>query len=320
MSFNFNITNFCNRQCAFCFEGRWREKVGPQIMTLENIEAVLSREPEFIAKLPRIGLLGGEPSSHPQFEEIIELLFKYVRMVYVMTNGIMSEDKARLLTRCMHLLNLDGPRDGKQGEMFARTVDIWDAPDQPPYGGSVTIDAPDKDFTFLKDLLARTRNIRFLRIGITAPGYEFTNPLMLETEERFDFGRAYLNLVKEIHAMRPDIRFHNECCLNDYVISDEDYAELQRYRIEGMRKICMQPNFDIFPDMSATWCFPFVGVEEMTVPDVLALPNLQAVFTELMRKFKAMCDRLGFDPRVETAGCVAHQYYQKVIKPARQDG
>jgi uncharacterized radical SAM superfamily Fe-S cluster-containing enzyme len=64
---NIAIVNYCNLKCPYCFADN--EQENPIYMSLENYIKTL----DFILKNPvdGIGILGGEPTLHPDFSKII---------------------------------------------------------------------------------------------------------------------------------------------------------------------------------------------------------------------------------------------------------
>lgn len=74
---NIMLNDHCNLNCSYCFA---KSTYGKNInnISLKNFKAAL----DFILKdnEEMVGLIGGEPTLHPQFEEIIKLL-KYDKRV-----------------------------------------------------------------------------------------------------------------------------------------------------------------------------------------------------------------------------------------------
>ncbi len=76
----------CNLKCKFCFRTVLKEKITRKFIDLEIIEK-LSRECENY--IERIVLTGfGEPTLHPHFHDILEILLKNFKKVIINTNGI----------------------------------------------------------------------------------------------------------------------------------------------------------------------------------------------------------------------------------------
>ncbi len=77
------ITNICNLQCSFC----------PEVLRKKGIMPVSLFESALIQVAPHARQvclhLMGEPLSHPQFDEIVELCMRYGVQIYLVSNGIL---------------------------------------------------------------------------------------------------------------------------------------------------------------------------------------------------------------------------------------
>ena len=73
---NILITNYCNRECSYCFA---KDKVNKQNvngvnrnrnLTLENVDLIIN----FLKQSNHsvFSILGGEPTLHPQFTQIVD--------------------------------------------------------------------------------------------------------------------------------------------------------------------------------------------------------------------------------------------------------
>ena len=95
---NILITNFCNQNCSFCFAA---EEMGNKIikkeMSLEDFKTTLLKMKKN-PKIKVIKLLGGEPTLHSKFKEIIKLSLKEFKHIELFTNGFFSK-KIHLLIK-----------------------------------------------------------------------------------------------------------------------------------------------------------------------------------------------------------------------------
>lgn len=83
------ITNICNKNCDFCF---YRTETAPKgFMSLNTVREIIEREHSLhdFSEFPLyVQLTGGEPSLHPQLEQIIELILTYPNTkLHLETNG-----------------------------------------------------------------------------------------------------------------------------------------------------------------------------------------------------------------------------------------
>lgn len=82
---NITINNFCNLQCPYCFADNIAGIA--ENMSLNEFSSIL----EFINHTESINILGGEPTLHPQFQSILNILYKYnvdaQISTWIFTNG-----------------------------------------------------------------------------------------------------------------------------------------------------------------------------------------------------------------------------------------
>lgn len=84
-----NITNYCNKECVYCYNNSIKNIDQSMFMSLSDVEKYLSHFfPNREALNTTIYLSGGEPLAHPEIIEILELVdsFKVGRIV-IWTNG-----------------------------------------------------------------------------------------------------------------------------------------------------------------------------------------------------------------------------------------
>lgn len=67
---NIAITNYCNLKCSYCFADDVMLREQNKNMSLENYIKILKYLTED-NKEKKIGIIGGEPTLHPQFQEIL---------------------------------------------------------------------------------------------------------------------------------------------------------------------------------------------------------------------------------------------------------
>lgn len=85
------ITEVCNLRCLFCYNDAERK-----IPTLKEVKILIDRLSE--QGVLELVLTGGEPMSHPDFDEIVLYAVLKIPCVMVQTNGtLMSASRARML-------------------------------------------------------------------------------------------------------------------------------------------------------------------------------------------------------------------------------
>lgn len=87
------LTNRCNRQCSFCYYGGDPKDFG--YMATGTLENIISNELEIHPenKYMRVILGGGEPTLHPDLEQMIEYLDRIpIIRIVLETNGVNVEE------------------------------------------------------------------------------------------------------------------------------------------------------------------------------------------------------------------------------------
>ena len=87
---NILLTYRCNLHCSYCFANEFVNKENKDITISNFLKAV-----SFVTKSENadVGLIGGEPTLHPGFLEIMELLIanQRVSQISLFTNGMMLD-------------------------------------------------------------------------------------------------------------------------------------------------------------------------------------------------------------------------------------
>lgn len=97
---NILLNNYCNLSCEYCFAGNVL-KEQRQDISLEGFRKCLQLLPSYHP----VSILGGEPTLHPQFPEILDILQKDLRTrVLLFTNGTFKESILELIIQKCKLM------------------------------------------------------------------------------------------------------------------------------------------------------------------------------------------------------------------------
>lgn len=174
---NIMLTDVCNLRCPYCFANEFVNK-NPKHITMENFNKAL----DFIATSPAnkvVGLIGGEPTIHPKFQEILKVLISDSRFEHVViyTNGVALDRYWNELSyrKFGFLINCNPIEDvGKTAyEHMVNNIDIMC---NEKYMGDrislgINIYKPDFDYSYVLDLLKKYR-MTHVRFAITVPNQD----------------------------------------------------------------------------------------------------------------------------------------------------
>lgn len=260
---NILITNFCNQNCNFCFANlEMSRKQTNREIPLQYFKQLLLRLKRSGTSFNTIKLLGGEPTLHSQFENIIELSLKHFSYVQVFTNGIFTQEKANFLKkffpRIKLAFNLTTPGFLGNKKIHQLVLDyIKDFSSKTKITISITID-PDTDIKSLVKPIGMEiiKSVNLFRIGLANPiareknWYEFKNFRKI--------GRKLYTLVSHIRNINSRARFFLNCGFTHCMFTNSQYRYLKKNKtkIFGWGCFGKTSSFDINPDLTAFHCLP----------------------------------------------------------------
>jgi len=165
---NICITSVCNRQCSYCFAHE--PNTPPAFMKLDDFKrSIAFLDRSFV---DQVRILGGEPTLHPDFKEIIKLARNTSKKILLFTNGLISDEAIELLmgfapenlTAIVNVTPLDVNREdalSKQRQVVKRLG--------PRAALSFNIYKPDISFEILIDLIENCDTQRMIRLGLALP-------------------------------------------------------------------------------------------------------------------------------------------------------
>lgn len=117
---DFNITNYCNLGCKFCYMKKF---LNTECMDIRKIYCILK---EFkVNNIMKINISGGEPFLHTDFNEIINILKKYNMHYSLSTNGTVIKDShiKKLLEFKPDFIGISHPTDSSNELKNRRIMD-----------------------------------------------------------------------------------------------------------------------------------------------------------------------------------------------------
>lgn len=263
---NVLLTRRCNRRCPYCFAAARisyssastaadTPSRAPEEISLDDF----ARCVDFAAasRLRLLGLLGGEPSLHSRFVELLPLAWNAGLDVKVFTNGLWPEPTIAAFER------LAPPRPRRVNFVLnVNHPDITPGPEQQAQTAflerlgrscalSFNIYRADFDPSFLVDTVLRYGTRRDIRLGVAQPLAEGRN----EYVEVADYRRLAPAILRLAAACdEHDITLGFDCGFTLCMFSPE---ELGRLHLAGARfRAGCGPVVDVGTDLSVWACFP----------------------------------------------------------------
>lgn len=325
---NILVTNRCNRRCSYCFAqerisfGAEDSRVGqaPEYISESDFRTAVDYAKRGETSL--VGLLGGEPSLHPQFVEFLEIVRDAGLRAKIFTNGLWPESLLAEVERLAEsdaerkpgteifnlVLNMNGPQrtpaeqQRRQELLLARLGQLCSL--------SFNISRVDFDPLFLVEMINRYQTRRSIRLGVAQPLAEMTN----EHIDIADYKQTVPTLMELSAACdENDISLGFDCGFLVCMFTPEQLGQL----VVGGARFTSKcgPAIDVGTDLSTWSCFPLSTFSRgVRLTD---FESLDALVDHFKKQFKplfaagALPECRGCRHRTRgqcSGGCAAHVY------------
>lgn len=281
---NIAIVNYCNLKCQYCFADDMIQEESTSI-TLDDYKKIL----EFCSRHPmyaHIGIIGGEPTLHPNFNEILKETNIYCREVNtdatLFTNGIeLDKYLPNIGERIGILINVNHP-DAQGPEKFKKLIALLDhlyelswLDQRANLGCNVHMGCDD--YSFIWEIVDKY-HIQHLRCSVVSPGGCY-HEWRKEKEK-------YYNVLKPKYLQFCKDAIQHKCVLgmdcghipDCYFTSEEMQIVREACGIPAEAGPCgvtnnfCEPVIDIKSDFKATACFGAydpIDIRDFESPDEL---------------------------------------------------
>ncbi|NUM37214.1 MAG: radical SAM protein [Candidatus Brocadiae bacterium] len=288
---NIMLTNRCNGTCQYCFlKGELAQDHGvPKDITLEDFHTILKYAHHLfsLGSIDSLNLMGGEPTLHPKFREILKASLTYKTKksgfmpVSIFTNGLFPEETGKLLQQegCRVMVNVNHPLSYPEchWNMLHKNLSILTETiaSEPWVTLSLNIDRADQDFEYLLDLCQQYR-IKKIRVDISRPEPNKRNT-HIKMEDIPGVMPLLVNLAQRCKQM--GIEMNTDCCLPICGISNEQLQSLEKSGVELSFKC--SGGIDVTPDLEIWHCAPLRSIKFGKITDY---PDGVALVKEIARK------------------------------------
>lgn len=251
---NVLLTTRCNLSCKYCFA---QEKLtGKRMhMPMENVRQVI----EFLkrSEYPIFRVMGGEPTLHPNFIEIIQMSLAEGMRVDVLSNATWSESCSDLFsrispTRLLFLLNIDHPDNYAAGlwAQIQRNLAKLQGRQGVTLSFNVFEKKPRSDYILE---IARHYGFNNIRLSLSLPVYKAENAF-LPIEELHEVAPFVMQFAEKAESLGISVQFDNAVPL--CIFTEEQAGRLLLHGVLDLkRNIRCEPIIDISPDLTIFSCF-----------------------------------------------------------------
>lgn len=323
---NVMMTTICNLKCPYCFG---KEKISrpnaPKNMGTADIEKEIPIQniriiTDIFKKwgIARINLLGGEPTLHSHFREVIDFLQLNRFKITIFTNGIIQKDVVAFLAGkkgITYILNHNDPEfyslHSSLDDLFLINYFLSRCGKDISLGFNIY----ERDFKadFLVEKIKKFNLKRIIRIGFANPICSIGSPPENEFLSLEDYRVIIPKLIEFSRICdREDIVLSLDCGLPLCALTKEEYGALYYNWGDLSRPVC-HPAIDIGIDLRVWRCFVTSGMyNERKITEFGSLREIQDYFNKRYQKFQMIggmdrCFNCKYMKRNQCqGGCIAH--------------
>ena len=290
---NLAISAVCNQDCAYCF-------------TVDHLQAGqktgdhnLSRDVRFLSAdafeerldflvrsdIREARLLGGEPTLHPRFTELVERARAAKMGVVVFTNGLMPETAVACLEalpadQCTVMVNVNQPDAMGQGNSHELRRDTIRRLEERALLG-FNIYRTDFQMGFLLPLIAETGCKAVVRLGMAQPCLSGINRYIHPNQYR-SVAIKIVRFARE--AARVGVKLDFDCGFVRCMFSKEDLDTLHATGAHvGWR---CNPILDIDLQGDVIHCFPLSRLARLPLAPEMDAAGLRSAFEERTQPYR----------------------------------
>ena len=251
----------CNRSCCYCFA---KEKLDAysnsnttKYITIENFDKVQ----KFLQKsnCMTLQLAGGEPTIHPQFEQILLSLIKNGFIVNILSNGLwkpeLNEQFTQISTLALgFLLNIERPSTYSLSEWSKIENNLTALRSRNNVTLSFNIFETEPDYSYIFNLTSKY-DIKSLRLSFSMPVvFGGKKNSYLDIAEYKNSTKHVMDFVEKAESQGIKTTLDNTvpiCMFNAEQLTDLIIKQV----IDPTRNFVCKPALDIGPDLSVWRCF-----------------------------------------------------------------
>lgn len=283
---NISITSACNRDCAYCFAGTRAGAAGRAAghMPVHRFEAAL----DFLERsgITEVRLLGGEPTLHPDFGAIVDMVVSRGLSLVLFSGGLIPESALKTIeslpaASASLLLNVAAPLPGQPLEP-ARIEEVCRRLGARVMLG-VTIDSPAIRLEPLLDAIERHGLYRSVRLGLAQPSAWAANTY-LHPRHYPEVGRRVADFALAAHARGVSLDF--DCGWVPCMFAEGTMARLGS--AAGNIGARCNPVLDLLPDGRVISCYPLAPLGSLALQPGLDAQRARAYF-QIRRERSGPC-------------------------------
>lgn len=260
---NIILTEYCNLKCPYCFANQMIDESNEnnKNITIEQLQFILKwLTPTASKKDFQVGLIGGEPTLHPNFKEILLIMNNFCSLTksnaIIFTNGLTLNNFLHLINHSTSILvNVNKLNELLNQKLIYNLNLVNDLKffenQQVTLGCNLYLE--EKNYDYFWNIVDLFPDIKIVRMSVTAPN----NISLKQNKELYytSMKKVFLDFIN--NAKKRNIKISYDCNQIPLCFFNEKEQKLILSLSSTSKKedqFC-DPVIDITPDFKATCCF-----------------------------------------------------------------
>ena len=251
------LTNWCNYQCPYCFGiDKMAPKIKAEAMNDDTFLGILNWLKKSHYSQP-IHLMGGEPTLHPKFEWIVNILMEQEYPVTIFSN--LATENSPTYTEKLAILpiawvvNVNPPYKWTHEQKNRIETSLQNLGKAASITFNIMPDENNNNWAI--ELIEKFNLKRNIKVGFILPTYTQSNYYLSDDEYKIVANRV-VKLAQE--AAKHDIRLEYECGVPPCIFTDEQLGLLWECGSEMKSGCCSR--LDITPSGEVIYCLSLATI------------------------------------------------------------
>ena len=313
---NLLLTEKCVRSCPYCFAKKYMDGAENVFIGWDAIVKVADMHIK--SNEPAISLLGGEPTLHPNYVDIVLYLLSRGLHVNTFTSGIASDSKLTQIVnnlsgldpcRLSFVVNYNSPlissdSENERTEAFFNSMALYTSL-------SFNIYNTTFDMMYLVDAIVKKGLRRHIRIGLAHPIVGNENMCVSKNDLK-DVGKQLVLFASKMESLGISMGF--DCGIPMCIFDDKELGMLFKMMMGRLDFKC-GPAIDIGPDLTVWPCFPLSQWHRKKLSDFNSFREVRSFYSEMHGRVRGElaglyddCDDCRYrETEFCSGGCLSHQ-------------
>lgn len=283
---NIAITNYCNLTCSYCFANQFKEQQNKHNITFDELNQILNFLSHSNIFNQRIGIIGGEPTLHPELSNILNILINFcekqkIPYPILFTNGIELSKYLKFFSKIYALININEPstltqQQQQQIQYNLSILNQLNLLNHITLGINLYPNIKDIEYIFK---LAQQYNLSEIRCSYTAPNCQ----IMKNDKNNYYLEGKFIFLKFITLAQQYNIKVNLDCNKIPLCYFNTNEQNIILQQCNNLMYYC-KPTIDILPNFTAISCFGLYNPIDLSIFNNLEEVEHYMYFQEIYPK------------------------------------